>query len=118
MIKNNSAKTNRHCSVGLYKRQIDQCDKILDLLTVNTFYGIENTQGLLLVIDFEIGFDTFEWSFVRKAFIRSGVGEPAICLVINTFYDDTESCVLNVTVDGDLSGDVRSLKTATFKSFL
>jgi len=50
--------------------------------------------GLLLFLDFEKAFDTFEWSFVNKTLRHFGFGS-SLLNSIKLFYCNIESCILN-----------------------
>ena len=54
----------------------------------------ENIPGLLLFIDFEKAFDSFEWSFIVNSLRFFGFG-PSIINWVKVLYCETESCVLN-----------------------
>ena len=54
----------------------------------------KNIPGLLLFLDFEKAFDTVEWAFIHKTLQHFNVG-PSLVKCINTFYNNSESCVLN-----------------------
>jgi len=54
----------------------------------------KNIPGLLLFLEFEKAFDTLEWSFIQKTLISFGFG-PSIVQWFKTFYNKTESCIMN-----------------------
>ena len=54
----------------------------------------ENIPGLLLFIDFEKAFDSLEWLFIERTLEYFGFG-PSLMNWTRTFYNNTESCVLN-----------------------
>jgi hypothetical protein len=45
-------------------------------------------------VDFEKAFDSVEWNFIRKSLEFLGFG-PSIIHWFETFYHNSESCVLN-----------------------
>lgn len=58
------------------------------------FAANKNIPGLLLFLDFEKAFGTVEWAFIHKALQHFNFG-PSLVNCINTFYNNSESCVLN-----------------------
>ena len=58
------------------------------------FVATKNIPDLLLLLDFEKAFDTVEWAFIHKTLQHFNFG-PYLVNCINTFYNNTESCVLN-----------------------
>ena len=57
--------------------------------------AVKKIPRLLLFLDFEKAFDTLEWSFIQKnTSISFGFG-PSIVQWFKTFYNNTESCILN-----------------------
>ena len=50
--------------------------------------------GLLLFRDFEKAFDTLECPFIQKTLLSFGFG-PSIVPWFKTFYNNTESCIMN-----------------------
>jgi hypothetical protein len=71
--------------IGEYTRLI--CD-IIEKCDEN------NITGVLILLDFEKAFDSVEWNFIRKSleFLRFG---PSIIHWFETFYHNSETCVLN-----------------------
>jgi hypothetical protein len=53
-----------------------------------------NISGVLILLDFEKAFDSVEWKFIRKSLEFLGFG-PSIIHWFETFYHNSESCVLN-----------------------
>jgi hypothetical protein len=53
-----------------------------------------NIPGVLILLDFEKAFDSVEWNFIRKSLEFLGFG-PSIIHCFETFYHNSESCVLN-----------------------
>ena len=62
--------------------------------SVIKFAATKNIPGLLLFLDFEKAFDTVEWAFIHKTLQHFNFG-PSLVNCINTFYNNSESCVLN-----------------------
>ena len=62
--------------------------------SVINYTAVKKIPGLLLFLDFEKAFDTLEWSFIQKTLISFGFG-PSIVQWFKTFYNNTESCILN-----------------------
>ena len=62
--------------------------------SVINYTVVKKIPGLLLFLDFEKAFDTLEWSFIQKTLISFGFG-PSIVQWFKTFYNNTESCILN-----------------------
>ena len=62
--------------------------------SVVNYTATKNIPGLLLFLDFEKALDTLEWSFIQKALISFGFG-PSIVQWFKTFYNNTESCIMN-----------------------
>ena len=62
--------------------------------SVINYTSVKKMLGLLLFLDFEKAFDTLEWSFIQKTLISFGFG-PSIVQWFKTFYNNTESCILN-----------------------
>ena len=58
------------------------------------FAATKNIPGLLLFLDFEKAFNTVEWAFIHKTLQHLNFG-PSLVNCINTFYNNSESCVLN-----------------------
>jgi hypothetical protein len=55
---------------------------------------IFNITGVLILLDFEKAFDSVEWNFIRKSLEFLGFG-PSIIHWFETFYHNSETCVLN-----------------------
>ena len=53
-----------------------------------------NIPGVLILLDFEKAFDSVEWNFICKSLEFLGFG-PSIIHCFETFYHNSESCVLN-----------------------
>ena len=53
-----------------------------------------NIPGVLILLDFEKAFDSVEWNFICKSLEFLGFG-PSIIHWFETFYQNSESCVLN-----------------------
>ena len=53
-----------------------------------------NIPGVLILLDFEKAFDSVEWNFIRKSLELLGFG-PSVFHWFDTFYHNSESCVLN-----------------------
>ena len=53
-----------------------------------------NISGVLILLDFEKAFDSVEWKFIRKSLEFLGFG-PSIIHWFETFYHNSESCVLS-----------------------
>jgi hypothetical protein len=53
-----------------------------------------DVDGLLLLVDFEKAFDSIEWKFLQKALNSFNFG-PSICKWFETFYVDSNSCVIS-----------------------
>ena len=62
--------------------------------SIVNYTATKNIRGLLLFLDFEKAFDTLEWSFIQKALISFGFG-PSFVQWFKTFYNNTESCIMN-----------------------
>ena len=62
--------------------------------SVVNYTATKRTPGLLLFLDFEKAFDTLKWSFIQKAPVSFGFG-PSIVQWFKTFYNNTESCMMN-----------------------
>lgn len=62
--------------------------------SVVNYTAAKNIPGHLIFLDFEKAFDTLEWSFIQKALISFGFG-PSIVQWFKTFYNNTESCIIN-----------------------
>ena len=58
------------------------------------FAATKNIPGLQLFLGFERAFDTVEWAFIHKTLQHFNFG-PSLVNCINTFYNNSESCVLN-----------------------
>jgi len=69
-------------------------EKICLIYNVISYTESKNIPGLLLFVDFEKAFDTFEWAFVEKTLHHFGFGSSSIKW-INLFYRDIQSCVIN-----------------------
>ncbi len=53
-----------------------------------------NTPGILLYIDFEKAFDSFNWKFLMKTLLKVNFGNIFISY-IKTMYNNTQSAVIN-----------------------
>ena len=62
--------------------------------SVINYTAVKKVTGLLLFLDFEKAFDTLEWSLIQKTLISFGYG-PSIVQWFKTFYNNSESCILN-----------------------
>ena len=64
------------------------------LKDINVEINLIVFNNFLLFLDFEKAFDTLEWSFIQKALISFGFG-LSIVQWFKTFYNNTESCIMN-----------------------
>ena len=62
--------------------------------SVINYTAVKKIPGLLLFLDFEKAFDTLELPFIQKTLISFGFG-PSIVQWFKTFYNYTESCIMN-----------------------
>ena len=96
----NRVKTHLHKLINndqtgfLRGRFIGENIRLIDSVSVNNYIAVKKIPGLLLFLDFEKAFDTLEWSFIQKTLISFGFG-PSIVQWFKTFYNNTESCILN-----------------------
>ena len=94
----NRVKTHLHKLINndqtgfLRGRFIGENIRLID--SVINYTAVKKIPGLLLFLDFEKAFDTLEWSFIQKTLISFGFG-PSIVQWFKTFYNNTESCILN-----------------------
>lgn len=73
------------------------------------YIKIFNIQGILLFIDFEKVFDSFEWNFMFKCLEIFGFGYSFVRWV-KIFYNNVFSCIINngfFFVNFELSRGVR-----------
>ena len=73
-------------------RYIGENIRLID--SIISYAADKNIPGLLLFLDFEKAFDTLEWPFIRKTLQHYGFG-PSLIKWFDTFYCDTESCIIN-----------------------
>ena len=73
-------------------RSIAENIRLID--SVINYTASKNIAGLLLCLDFEKAFDTLEWPFIEKTLLSFGFG-PSIVKWFQTFYNSTESCIMN-----------------------
>ena len=69
-------------------------EKIRLIDSVINYTASKNITGLLLCLDFEKAFDTLEWPFIEKTLLSFGFS-PSIVKWFKTFYNSTESCIMN-----------------------
>ena len=62
--------------------------------SIINYTAAKKVPGLLLFLDFEKAFDTLEWPFIQKTLLSFGFG-PSIVQWFKTFYNNTESCIMN-----------------------
>ena len=67
---------------------------IRSILDIMEYSKAKKLPGLLLFIDFEKDFDSFEWDFLEKCLEKFNFG-PDLISWTNTFYNDIQSCVIN-----------------------
>ena len=76
---------------------------------VISYTHLKDIPGLLLFIDFETSFDTFEWALVQKALEHFGFS-PSLINWINLFYFDIQSCIINNGWSGGFFGLGRGVR--------
>ena len=69
-------------------------ENIHSILDIMDYTRIKNLLGILLFIDFEKAFDSFEWTFLEKCLNQFGFG-PDFIRWVNIFYKDIQSCIIN-----------------------
>jgi len=95
-IKSVIPKLINHDQTGFLKgRFIGENIRLIDSIINCT--SQQNIPGLLLFIDFEKAFDSLEWSFVNRSLKYFGFG-PSLINWVRTFYNNIESCILNIIV--------------------
>ena len=62
--------------------------------SIINYTAAKKVPGLLLFLHFEKAFDTLEWPFIQKTLLSFGFG-PSIVQWFKTFYNNTESCIMN-----------------------
>ena len=62
--------------------------------SIINYTAAKKVPGLLLFLDFEKEFDTLEWPYIQKTLLSFGFC-PSIVQWFKTFYDNTESCIMN-----------------------
>ena len=94
----NRLKTHLHKLVNndqtdfLKGRFIGENIRLID--SVINYTAVKNIPGLLHFLDFEKAFDTLELPFIQKTLISFRFG-PSIVQWFKTFYNNTESCIMN-----------------------
>ena len=69
-------------------------DAIRTLIDIVEHCDETQTEGLLMMVDFEKAFDSIEWSFIFKTLIRYNFGEMLLKW-IRLFYSDIKACIIN-----------------------
>ena len=67
---------------------------VRSIIDVVDYTKEQNIPGILLFIDFEKAFDSFDWNFMLKCLNVFGFG-PSLIRWIEIFYTNISSCVLN-----------------------
>ena len=69
-------------------------DAVRTLYDIIDYCKSNNTNGILMMVDFEKAFDSLDWDFMIKALDKMNFG-PSLIRWIKLFYTNIESCILN-----------------------